>query len=387
MKEKQEASKIKTIIISVIAAIFVWAAVTYINPPELTTTISNLPVRFTGEEQLHDRGLTVVDRASMPSLSVAVKGKKNDLLSLSGGIYVEVDVSTVSEEGEFELAGNVTLPSAKLTIESVKFSSVPVQIEAVSSKDIPIRIAQTGEKSGRLVKTVSADEFVTITGAKSELEEVAYGEATVDISDASNGEVIEAGYVLKNSSNALIVRNETISASRTRINVQCSLYNAVVLPVKAYLSGSMAEEYVLSEDDTVITPSTIEVGLRDMTIREVKLYIDAVTNEFEGVLTEEEGMYIPEAAKRVKVKPVIDKKTTKSINVTVNAKNTAAGLNARIEALTVTASGAADKLTAANINASVDLSGLGSGTYTVPVTVTGKGVTIDGAYTVSVTIS
>ena len=138
MKKDKKTSKIKAIIISVITAILIWAAITYINPPEITTTISNLPVRFTGEEELKERGLTVVDKSGITGLSVTVRGKRDTLLSLSGGIFAEVDVSSVTNEGKYDLTGNVTLPSQALSIESVKFDTVPVTVDRIEVKEIPI---------------------------------------------------------------------------------------------------------------------------------------------------------------------------------------------------------------------------------------------------------
>lgn len=54
---KKPRGKVKTMTISVVVAILIWAAVIYINPPEMTTTISNLPVRIVGEETLREQVL------------------------------------------------------------------------------------------------------------------------------------------------------------------------------------------------------------------------------------------------------------------------------------------------------------------------------------------
>ena len=388
MKKDKKTSKIKAIIISVITAILIWAAITYINPPEITTTISNLPVRFTGEEELKERGLTVVDKSGITGLSVTVRGKRDTLLSLSGGIFAEVDVSSVTNEGKYDLTGNVTLPSQALSIESVKFDTVPVTVDRIEVKEIPIQAVQTGNAANRIIKTVPEDKTVVLTGAKSEIDEVSYGEAAADITDINKDTTIESGYVLMDENGSPIASNETISATKTRINIFCEVYDAVTLPVRAVLSDELKNDYVIEKNSVSITPSTVEVGLKDMSVNEVHAIITNTKGTEECALSEEENMYIPENVKTVRVKANIEIKSTKNITVDVQPENLGSGLTAQIDKIAVSASGIEKNLTADKINAAVDLAGLSSGTYTMPVIISGADdVQINGSYTVNVTIN
>ena len=387
MKTDKKTSKIKAGVISIIAAILIWAAITYINPPELTTTISNLPVRFTGEEELRERGLTVVGRNGITGLSVEIEARRDTLLSLSGGIFVEVDVSSIRDEGEYDLTGNVTLPSQALSIEDVKFDTVHVKVDRIGVKEIPINVTQTGSVSGRLVKTTPEDETVVLTGAKSEIDAVYSGMATADITGIMSDTVIEAGYVLTDENGSPITNNETISATKTRINIACEVYDAVTLPVRAVLSETLARDYEIDIDSISITPSTVEVGLKDMSAKEVYARVTDAEHEEQCELEEAENMYIPESVKTVRVRADIARKMTKNVTLDVTAKNLAEGLTAHIDKITVIASGVEKNLTAGNITASVDLSGYTAGTYSVPVTVESADAIISGSYTANVTIS
>ena len=400
MKTDKKTSKIKSLIISLITAILVWAAITYINPPRITTTLSNIPVRFTGEGELKERGLTVVGKNGITGLSVSIKGRRDTLLSLSGGVFVEVDVSSVTGEGEYELTGNVTLPSESLSIEDVKFDTVPVTVDRITMKEIPIRVTQTGSVSGSLIKTVPTDETVMLTGADSEIEAVAYGEATADISavtsdavaaatteDTDADMIIEAGYVLMSENGYPIVSNETISASKTSVNIECTVYDAVTLPVRAVLTPDLQRDYEIDLNSISITPSTVEVGLRDMSTKEIYARVTDAEHEEICELEEAADMYIPENVKTVRVRADIARKMTKSVILNVTAKNLAEGLSAKIDQITVTASGVEKHLTAGNITATVDLSGYTAGTYSVPVTVESNDAQITGNYNVNVTIN
>ena len=46
--------KLKTVILSVFLAVIVWFMVIYVNAPDITTTDSDLNVRFVGEMSLSD---------------------------------------------------------------------------------------------------------------------------------------------------------------------------------------------------------------------------------------------------------------------------------------------------------------------------------------------
>lgn len=387
MKTDRKTSKIKSGIISIIAAILIWAAITYINPPELTTTISNLPVRFTGEEALRERGLTVVDKSGITGLSVTVRGRRDTLLSLSGGILVEVDVSSVTDAGEYDLAGNVTLPSQALSIENVKFDTVPVTVDKIAVKEVPIKCVQTGSVNGRLVRTTPEDMSVVLTGAKSEIAEVSYGEAAADISQISGDTAIETGYALMNKDGSPITSNETISADKTKINIFCEVYDAVTLPVRAVLSEELARDYEIDSSSVSVTPSTVEVGLKYMSVSEAHAVVTDVSGDGEFEIKEEENMYVPQNVKTARVKADVEKRVSKSVTVDVKPENLAQGLTAKVDKITVTATGIEKNLTPDKITASVDLSGLDKGTYSLPVNISSVDVKAEGSYMVNVTIS
>lgn len=293
---------IKTAVISIVVAVLVWMAINYINPPELTTTIYNLPVRITGMRQLEELGLTVVGRKEISGLSVSVKGKRNDLLKLSGGIYVDVDVSGVTREGEHNLTGNVTLPSTRLTIDRVRFNSVPVKIEKIESKDIKIKVKQTGSLGGKLVEMIPDTETVTITGAKSEIEEVKYGEATINISELTEDTVIETEFVLMNEKDSPVSKSETIEASHTKLNVNSVIYDSRSVPVQLVINENFYGADKIDLNASTITPSVIEIGVKPHTeIDCVFVNITEKKEELECKVTVPEGAYIPKENQKVKI--------------------------------------------------------------------------------------
>ena len=75
-------SKLITMAISLLAAICLWIYVVTVVNPEGTTTISNIPVTFSGAEVLReDQGL-VLSGDYQDMVTVSVTGKNSDMKKL-----------------------------------------------------------------------------------------------------------------------------------------------------------------------------------------------------------------------------------------------------------------------------------------------------------------
>ena len=386
---KKPRGKVKTMIISVVVAILIWAAVIYINPPEMTTTISNLPVRIVGEETLRERGLAVVGRNNILGLSVSVKGKRNDLLNMSGGIYVDVDVSDITRSGEFDFAGNVSLPSSKLTLDSTKFDYVPLKVEEITTKEIPVRTEVVGKNDAYLIEPLPETNTITLEGAKSEMDNISYALLSIDSANMNEDVTVETGFVYMNSNNIPIPESETIRANTDIVTVECRAYHAVTVNVVPTLSQTLEKSYVLNTDKTTVSPQTIRIGVYDKnsSVTTVNAVVTEIKDEVTAPLEEADGIFIPPSLKTVTVRPVADKIIQKPITVNVTATNVIPGLNARVNPVTVTVSGKENDITPENIHASVNLSGMTQGEYSVEVEISSDNLTIDGKYYAEVTIS
>ena len=390
-ENKKPRGKIKTMTLSVILAILIWAAVIYINPPEMTTTISNLPVRIIGEETLRDRGLAVVGRNGILGLSVSVKGKRSDLLKLSGGIYVDVDVSDISRAGEYDFNGTVSLPSAKLTLDGAKFSYVPLRIEEVTSKEVPLRTETVGKNDAYITEAIPETSAINIDGAKSEVDSISYALLSIDTSDMTEDITVEEKYVYMNEENIPLNALETVRADISSVNVLCKLYHAVSVNVVPVLAESLKSGYILDTEKTAVSPQSIVIGVYDddeaVSKTQVNALITEIKDEVSATIKEEDGIYIPLQHRTVAIRPVADKISKKPITVNVSAHNVLPGLNVKINPVTVEALGAERELIPENIHASVNLSGMTQGEYSVEVSLSSDVLRFEGKYYAEVIIS
>ena len=363
--------KLKTVILSVFLAVIVWFMVIYVNDPDITTTVSDLNVRFVGEMSLRDKKLAVTGKDKIPELSVVVTGKRSDLMNFMDDIYVQVDVSDIDTTGEYNLSGVISIPTTRISVEKEKYGDIPITVEPLEMKDIKVTVKQTGMLKDKIVKSSVNNPTVTITGAKSEIDEVAGAIATVDVSSIQEDGVENVNYLLTDTNGELINKNETIESARSYVEVVNTIYDAKLLPVVPRLSAELDKEYILKADKSFAT------------------LIDKVPSDGFGEYELElsSGMYIPEDNKKVKYKLDIVKKAVAQLELTVQAQNVQSGLTAKINnKLIAQVWGEEGKITTDNVKAYVDVSGLGAGTYNLPVKIEGENVSFAENYTIEVTV-
>ena len=382
--------KLKTVILSVFLAVIVWFMVIYVNDPDITTTVSDLNVRFVGEMSLRDKKLAVTGKDKIPELSVVVTGKRSDLMNFMDDIYVQVDVSDIDSTGEYNLSGVISIPTTRISVEKEKYGDIPITVEPLEMKDIEVTVKQTGMLKDKIVKSSVNNPTVTITGAKSEIDEVAGAIATVDVSSIQEDGVENVNYLLTDTNGELINKNETIESARSYVEVVNTIYDAKLLPVVPRLSAELDKEYILKADKSFATPASVTVGVDETnTDDKVIALIDKVPSDGFGEYKLElsSGMYIPEDNKKVKYKLDIVKKAVAQLELTVQAQNVQSGLTAKINnKLIAQVWGEEGKITTDNVKAYVDVSGLGAGTYNLPVKIEGENVSFAENYTIEVTV-
>ena len=386
-KERQKKNKIGYMVLSVIISIIIWVMVAYMTDPDVTKTLHNVDVRFVGEDMLIDKGLIVTDENELPDLSVKISGKRSDMIYAIDNVVIEVDVSDIDSEGEYDLEGTVILPNSRINLERVRFDTVPVVVGEYAEKNIDIEIRQTGTLKGKLVKSESEMKSVKITGSKDEIDSVASGYAVVDISKLEDSQSLRTNFVIVYNAGNLISKNETISTETPDIIINNTVYDAVELPVKAELSDELQGRYTLDEENTEIEPERVTVGvLPGESYNEVKTIVkNTDSEEYDCDLQEEEGMYIPDNVKKVKVKASVIGNEDVNVSLPVEVLNIQDGLHVE-GAPGITAQFKGIKEYSNEIHAYADASGLSEGAYTLPVTFTGKGMKAEGTYSVEIVL-
>ena len=387
---KPHKKKVQTIALSILLSVIVWFMVTSLADPDITTTVSNLDVRFVGEMALREKALAVTGRNNVPQLSVVVTGKRSDLMNNMDNIYVQVDLSDIDSTGEYNLAGTISVPTTRIKVEKEKYGDIPVKIEPLVSKEVDVTVKQTGTLKNKLVKSVVNNPKVMIMGAESEMEKVERAVATVDISELAEDNTEKVNYLLTDKSGALIDENETLESARSNVEVSNTIYDAKTLPVEPMLTAELDKEYMLKPDKSSVTPASVVVGVNvENNDDKVIARIDRINEDGEGEYSLEtsNGMYIPPESQKVKIKPEIVKKSVVQLELEVHAENVPEGCSAKIDGLlTAMVWGEEGQVNNENVKATVDASGLSKGEHTLPVKLSGENAGFEGSYTINITI-
>lgn len=287
--------------LSILLAVIVWFMVMSLTNPTITVTLTNLKVRFVGEATLRDRNLTVTGRENIPPLSVTVRGSRGDLMNYMDDVYIQVDLSNITDAGTYSLTGKPVIPTTRIGVEKENYGNITVNAEKIVSKETEVKVTYTGVPTDKLVRTDIKNPVVEISGAESEINEVDGAQAVINWQDVKEGES-KLEYALINSSGAPITENETIESPRSEIDVVNRIYDAVTLPIDVKLSDSFSEGYELDNPDP--EPDRVKVGVEDGAAAPERLTVTIPTiesGEKEFKIDAVEGIYIPADSAAVKV--------------------------------------------------------------------------------------
>ncbi len=298
---KPQKKKLRTMALSVLLSIIVWFMVMSLTNPTITVTLTNLKVRFVGEATLRDRSLTVTGRENIPPLSVTVTGNRGDLMNYMDDIYIQVDLSNITDAGTYSLAGKPMIPTTRIGVERENYGDITVNAEKIISKEVKVEVTPTGVPNDKLVRADVKNPVVEISGAESEINEVDGARAFENWQDIKEG-TAKLEYMLVNASGSPITENETIESPRSEIEVENKIYNAVTLPIDVKLSDGLSEGYEL--DNSAPDPDSVKVGIEDGASAPERLTVTIPTiesGEKEFKIDKAEGIYIPEDSAAVKI--------------------------------------------------------------------------------------
>ncbi len=200
MGKKILDSRFLYIVLSVLIAIGLWLFVTVNDEASHSKTIARIPVTFTGEEILAERGLMLVDGPY--TANVTVQATNMVLASLTNQtVQVTANVSGIYEEGSHSVTYTVSPPPSvdrsQVTIVSgVNGSVITVEVARYSSQEIPVEGEFTGSAAegylaGDKEDFVFSPKVVVVSGRLEDVNQVARAVVTVDdegLTGTVNGE-------------------------------------------------------------------------------------------------------------------------------------------------------------------------------------------------------
>ncbi len=400
-------SKVLWAIVSLLASFLIWINMASTENTDIERVFSNVPVSFSGAEELRtSRGLIVTD-ASTDTVTVKVSGSRASIGNLhASDLTAVVDVSGISQTRDMVVSYTIAFPETvnmngvdvvSKTPETIEFSVVQENSKTVEVKGVFTGSVAEGYTVDPIVVEPST---VTLYGPEAELKKVDSACVYIDRENV-NATVgpITSDFVLLDSDGKTIAP-ESVASSQSTVSVTVPVLMNKELPLTVNLiegSGATAKNTTVE-----IEPSSIEVAgstatlesMNQLVIGTVDLTDFAENYETSFTIALDNALRNLTGVKEATVTVTVTGLETKKLTAT-NISLTGGEGTLRTTMKEITVRAPADDLkqiTADNVRIVADLTDYAttSGTVEVPVKVYVDGFDDAGAvgdYTVSVTLS
>ena len=244
-------------VLCALAAIVLWLYVMSIDTPNWERTITGVMVDIENEAQLAENYNMSVISGFNNTVSITVKGTKNDVNKCTAadlGAYV--DLIDVDESGRHQLAVTA-LANAGLTVVDVSPSTIWVYTDQIATKTVKVDVGlyyQIATNLG-LGATETNIQEVTVEGPADVLETIASARAELDLGQITTSMTQRAQLTLVDHSGNPIA-NPYVKSDATDVLVTVPVYAYKTVPVEVsfkygYLNGENA--------NVTITPAQITV--------------------------------------------------------------------------------------------------------------------------------
>lgn len=375
-------------LLSLIIAIGLWFMVINTENPVETRSYT-AAIQLQNEEALTERGYVVVndDELSSTRVTVRLRGQRLALDALSQSstrVQAVVDLSDViySYSGEpVSVPVDIVIPSVvnnSFEILSKSVQTVSVDIQPYVNKDFDVKavVNTTDESAKELANAVASPGSVTVYGARSIVESVAEVRAYVSPETVEDGMVMTAVPVAYNA-DGVVVGDVTFGTEE--LSVMITLDEVKSVRVNLSLTGEVADGYEIT--DYYTTPETMEVAGDAAALSRLNSInlpdIDVTGLEANSGYEFSAGDYLPDGLRaldggRITATVIVEEEETKELIIPVESvtwgDTLAEGYMASIsgEDISISVKGVAsviDTLTAADIEAHIDLDGLEEGEH------------------------
>ena len=256
-------NKIISILLSLVAAICLWIYVVNTVTPDDSQWIYNIPVTFANEDGLFsDRNLTLIEGRDA-TVSLRFNGKRQDLLRLnSTNILVTVDLSQVTEPGDWHLAYDYELPetvtSSEMSLEGRSSATVDIVVDRLSIREVEVQgVFQGDVAEGYAPEPIKLEyESIEIRGPKDLVNSVDHAEVVLERTNLSKAVSDVLSYTLVDEEGNPVESDE-IKCSVDKIGVEMPVFMVKEVPLRVDLiaGGGASEDHAIVK----IEPSSVMI--------------------------------------------------------------------------------------------------------------------------------
>lgn len=260
-KQSQKRSRLICLLISLVAAVALWAYVVTVVSTEKSATIYNIPVTFTGLDTLQEQNLTVTEGLDA-TVTLQLTGRRTLIQELNqDNISLTVDVSKITTAGTYSRNYNISYPSgiSGINVDRRMPGTIDVTVEELESREIPVKVAFQGSAAeGYMIgSSTAAFDAITITGTADQVDAVSAALVIVNDQNLTSGFVRNMDFTLVDGEgNPVDDTGIEKEVDTIKVTVSVVKYKEVPLVLNFTPGGGATEENVSWESN----PKTITVS-------------------------------------------------------------------------------------------------------------------------------
>ncbi len=297
-------------VISFVVAVLLWFYVILVVDPSVDVTVKDIPIRYTNQEVLEERGLSLVPDAN-DTVELKIRGSRKKIANIENkNIYASVDLMNMTKVGKFKLPISISVPYEYDEIVSKTPNNVDVVIDKIVTVARGVEIKTEGSvANGYIAGTPqSSVTSVTLKGASSLIEKIRGVAAVLDY-DGRTGDINDKEKLFFVDGNGKIIDEkdsiyESVSMDVNKTDIKCSVMRLETIPVRVDTS-MVGDEYKIT-----VQPSNVTVYAEDEIMAELLEIstepVDAEKLSAEGKqnvkLVVPEGVFLRDGISEVMVK-------------------------------------------------------------------------------------
>lgn len=278
MGKKILSSKLLYALLAVVLSIGLWFYVVVVEEMDGTIDISGIPITFTNEDVLEERGLMITSGQDQ-TVTLTVTGPSTTLAQLDknkDNIILSIDVSKITSAGEQQMAYTTNLPtgySRQVTVTDRSPSNIEFTVSNCVSKEISVY----GKFTGTLAEGYMRDDFVitpstiTVSGSEAEINQISYALVAMEGEELSESLTEEMPFVLMNEQGQQVIC-ETVECSVETVEVTMPVVKTaeVELAVDLIAGGGITEDNMEQFVSCTIEPAQITVSGEEENLESLK---------------------------------------------------------------------------------------------------------------------
>lgn len=257
----KKANKPVCLVIAIVASLILWYYIVTVVSTEMTKTVYDIPVTFSGEEILRDQNLVITTGADQ-EVTLQLSGRRTVVDPLDkDNISITVDVSKIRAAGEYTRGYTIFYPnqSANVTVTRKQPDTVTIRVEELVRREIPVKTTTEGTVAeGCKIESIKpALSTITVLGTQAQVENISHALIIVDQQGLDSDITKRMEYTfVDNKGNAVDAKELEVDETSINVTVKITKFKEVPLRIEFVNGGGATESNVRCEID----PVSIEVS-------------------------------------------------------------------------------------------------------------------------------